>query len=602
MPDRVSLEPRRVLRLVYAGRLVVSLAVYGSALLVGGLWFAGSPARGVTGEVQLIALLGLFAAGISTPVAYWHSHRRSGRITRPFVFSQALLDVLIVTGIVHITGGSGSVFPPLLYVALVTAYALMLPIRLAMLVVIGAGTAYLADISLAYPDLPDAPVLFQVGVFAAVAGASSYIGGRLRETRRQLERMESALRRLRLNTIDVLHSLRSAVLTVDVEGRLAYLNPLAEELLGLRAERWIGRNVLPDLRRRAPGLASLFRDTVRRGGGVREREVEVRPEPGTAEGGDDRDAGPGGEEDGAGEIPVAARSAYLSRSGGTPTVTLLLRDQRPTRQLRKLRRRTERLEAVTELSASLAHEIRNPLASIRSAAEQLSGRARDGGEEGKLTDLVVRESRRLDRLLGQFSDFASTEVSERRPVDLRRVVRDALTVVREHPDTPESARFEARVEGLGTDELAEALWGDEDLLHRAFLNVLLNAVQAWREEDPEGELEMEVVIDRARPDVVPSEIASGRPVRVRFTDNGPGIDPSETDQLFDPFFSGREGGTGLGLSVAYRIARAHGGTLQARSGPGEGATFEFVLLRREPEAGGTPERAGSPSPSFTGVS
>ena len=594
---RVSLDPHQVLRFLYAGRLVVSLAVFGSALLVGDLWFVGAGAASVPGQVQLISLLGLLAAGFATPLSYWHSHRRTGPITTSFLVSQAFLDIVIVTAIVHVTGGSESVFPPLLYVALVSAYALMLPIRLTLVLVGAAGAAYLLDITLAYPELPGTPALFQVGIFAGVAGAASYIGSRLRETRRELADMETALRKLRLNTIDVLHSLQSAVLTLDAEGRVAYLNPLAEDLLGLPSEHWIGRDVLPELQSRAPGLATAFRETVRDAAGIREREVEVEPADGRSSvrggDGDATSAGEDGRGDGSGStktIPVAARSAYLARSGGTPTVTLLLQDLRPTRQLEKLRRRTERLEAVTELSASLAHEIRNPLASIQSAAEQLSARAGDDGG-GKLTNLIVRESQRLDRLLGEFNEFAAMEITDRQPVDLEKVVRDAVEVVRQHPDTPESARFPIRVEGF--DDGIEGLWGDEDLLHRAFLNLLLNAVQAWQEGAREEDLRVEVVIDEARPEVVPSEIAPGRPVRVRVMDNGPGIDEEDMDRLFDPFFSGREEGTGLGLSVAYRIARVHGGTLSASSPEGGGATFEFVLLRREPEARELLDRAAA---------
>lgn len=569
----VSLEPRRVLRYLYAGRLAVSLAVFGSALLVGDLWFLGPAQTEVPGEARLISMGGLLAAAFFTPLAYWHSHRRPGGLSPAFLLSQAVLDIVIVTGIVHVTGGSESVFPPLLYVALVSAYALLLPIRLTLLLVAGAGAAYLLDITLAYPELPGTPALFQVGIFAGVAGAASYIGSRLRETRRELSDMESALRKLRLNTIDVLHSLQSAVLTLDAEGRIAYLNPLAEDLLGLPSEHWIGRDALPELQSRAPGLATVFRETVRDGSGSREREVEIEPA------------------DGRSSIPVAARSAYLARSGGTPTVTLLLQDLRPTRQLERLRRRTERLEAVTELSASLAHEIRNPLASIQSAAEQLSARSGDGDGGSRLTDLIVRESQRLDRLLGEFNEFAAMEITDRQPVDLEKVVRDAVEVVREHPDTPESASFPIRVEGF--EGVIDGLWGDEDLLHRAFLNLLLNAVQAWREGPGEEELEVEVVIDEARPEVVPSEIAPGRPVRVRVMDNGPGIDEEDVDRLFDPFFSGREEGTGLGLSVAYRIARVHGGTISASSPEGGGAIFEFVLLRREPEARELLDRAAA---------
>ena len=115
------------------------------------------------------------------------------------------------------------------------------------------------------------------------------------------------------------------------------------------------------------------------------------------------------------------------------------------RQPEDLRLQTEKLEAVAELSASLAHEIRNPLAAIRSAAEQLGARAREDEDDRLLSQLVVREAERLNRLLAEFSDFARVDISKRKAIDLSKLVADAIAVVRQHPDATEGARIEARV-------------------------------------------------------------------------------------------------------------------------------------------------------------
>src|SRR5207245_423286 len=137
--------------------------------------------------------------------------------------------------------------------------------------------------------------------------------------------------------------------------------------------------------------------------------------------------------------------------------------------------RALRVEAVAELSSSLAHEIKNPLASIRSSVEQLARASRANPDEKFLTSLIVRESDRLSRLLSEFLDFSRVRVTECRPLDLHQVARAAIRLVREHPDCP----ADAHIELLGGPTLME---GDEDLLHRVVSNLVLNAVQAAGKE------------------------------------------------------------------------------------------------------------------------
>jgi len=552
-------RPDWVLYWIYAGRLALALAVFGSALFLVDV-LAGAPGgAGLARETRLLAIAGLALAGLGTPLAYWYSHLRKRQPDLNFLYAQALLDIAIVTIVVHITGGSGSVFPPLFYVALASSYALIVPMRSALLIALTTGGAYLVDISVAYPEQLGAGVMLQVVIFTGVASATSLIGGRLRQQQARVRRLEGELHRLRLDTTDVLRTVDSGVLTFDPMGRLAYMNPAAEELLGVDAAEWLGRDLLHDMGSWAPELARAIRDSLEAGRGHRNREVAVRR---------------GLEE----PFPVSASTALLQGGEGPPSVTVALQDLRPLRRIEELRRRASRLEAVAELSASLAHEIRNPLASIRSAVEQLGVSAGELGDEDDraLTRLVMRESDRLNALLGEFSDFARVDVAEREPLELEKVLRDAVETVRQHPDTPGEAEIAVRV----GDGLERDVWGDPELLHRTLLNLALNAVQVTAPHRPPR---IEIVVDEMSPTEAPPAVSLGAPVRIRVIDNGPGISSDEIDRIFDPFYSTREGGSGMGLSIAHRAVEAHGGVLMVTSRPGEGSTFAVILPRRAEE-------------------
>ena len=571
-------DARRVLSWIYAGRLVVSLAVFGSALLVGEGW---SLSVAESTPQRLVAMLGLGAAAFVTPIAYWYSHWR--RVPgKSFLLGQAILDTLLVTGIVHLTGGSNSLFPPLFYIAAASGYALLLPFMSAVLVAIFMGVLYMADIAIAHRDMLDFPVIAQIVIFTIVASVASLVGAQSRRSREQLRTVEGELQQLRVDTADILRTIISGVVNFDSRGRVAYMNPAAGELLGLEPESWLGHDLLTELHRRAPEVAIAVAETLETGDPIRNREVEVPAQPlKDVKPGSGNGSGPGQPPpeaarlpDGAIVVPLAIGTTALRGpgTGESQSATLVLQDLRMVRQLEDLRLQTEKLEAVAELSASLAHEIRNPLASIRSAAEQLGARAREDEDDRVLSQLVVREAERLNRLLAEFSDFARVDISKRKAIDLSKLVADAIAVVRQHPDATEGARIEARV-NVEVDDL----WGDPDLLHRVLVNLILNAVQIGRTH---AGLEIQVVVDSLRPALVPPEVALGRPVRIRVIDNGPGIAAGDIDRIFDPFYTRRTGGSGLGLSIAHRAVHAHGGALMATSIAGNGATFVIVLPRR----------------------
>ncbi len=236
--------------------------------------------------------------------------------------------------------------------------------------------------------------------------------------------------------------------------------------------------------------------------------------------------------------------------------------------LRQLLIRAERLEGVAEMSASLAHEIKNPLASIRSAVEQLSRIPRASEDEKTLSSLVLRESDRIARVLTEFLDFSRTGMTRVQQLDLGAIARNAAKLVAAQPGIADGVKI--------TDRFPSAplmFEGDEDLIHRAFFNLLLNAVQA---SPPNREVRIEGGV------LQPHQLADGNEqfadgaYGIVVIDHGAGIAPQIRDRLFDPFVTTRTGGSGLGLSIVQRAVQAHGGLITV-SPPGEETRFTIVL-------------------------
>lgn len=242
--------------------------------------------------------------------------------------------------------------------------------------------------------------------------------------------------------------------------------------------------------------------------------------------------------------------------------------------LRRLLVRAERLEGIAEMSASLAHEIKNPLASIRSAVEQLSRMPRASDDEKILSTLVQRESDRLSRVLTEFLDFARAGKTHVEKLDLTAIARNAATLASSQPGIADGVKI---VEKFPTTPMT--IEGDEDLMHRAFFNLLLNAVQA---SPPNRDVLLE------GGELLPHQLPQGHPefsegaYGVLVTDQGPGIAPQIRDRLFDPFVTTKPGGSGLGLSIVQRAVQAHGGLVTV-SPAGEETRFTIVLPKsRQP--------------------
>ena len=281
-----------------------------------------------------------------------------------------IADLLVATAVVHVTEGAASGFAAL-YILVNAEAALLLPIGGALLVALLGIVMYVTDALTVSPEPLGPALLLQLTVFTLVAIGTSYISARLQEAGRGRETLAAELVRVRLREKDILANIKSGIITVDDGGGLLFANSSASELLGLDLEAWIGRPVIDEIGRVAPVLSNALERAIRHHiHATRSEGAMVRH--GTS-------------------YPLGVTTTSTDGDGVHigRTTTAIFQDISDQKRLDQLNLRAQRLEAVTELSASLAHEIKNPLASIRSAVEQIS--KRDGGD-GRRAD-----ARRADR-------------------------------------------------------------------------------------------------------------------------------------------------------------------------------------------------------------
>lgn len=534
-----------ILRWLYVGRLLLAAGVVAAVL-------AGWPLLGRS-EITLALSMALGAALVTAP-SFWLTHVRGRAPGVTFGYLQVAVDVLLVTTLIHVTGGATSAFAPL-YVLVIALGALLLPLPGGVLIGGLASMLYFADVVWGHGDVVRGTVLLQIGLFAAVALLTGWLGDRVRRERMSRGVVESELRQLRLETDDILASISTGVITVDPAGRLVYMNPAAEVLLDLRAREWQGHPILDQLDQVAPGLGGVLR------GSLADRVPRSRAKSvGSREGQ---------------TVTLGISTTVLEHEDGrAPSVTAIFQDITDQDRIEQLNRRNERLEAVAELSASMAHEIKNPLASIRSAVEQLTRPGLDDEDRNILRRLVVVESDRVSRLLSEFIEFSRLRMGEVTEVDLEQVARDAVALTRQHPDTQAN-----HVKVLDTIQAGGLrIPGDADLLHRAIFNLLLNGAQFAGEGG-----EVQLIVER-----VSRAPGGGRildPVRVAVRDTGPGVPPEDVPRIFDPFFTKRRGGSGLGLAVVHRAVEAHQGIVLVESyGRDGGAEFAIYLPGQRADA------------------
>jgi two-component system sensor histidine kinase PilS (NtrC family) len=457
-------------------------------------------------------------------------------------------DIAIITILVYLTGGLWSPFPFLLLLTVGIA-ALMYGLRGALTTAGGAFVVYATMAELMafgvlhppaflgpYPRFGPSTLAFQLVVtgsgFALVALLTSYLTHSLQRAESRLRGEREATARMFALSADVLRSVDSGVLATDADGRVVLANPVAERLLG------------------RPGpLAGVPVGELLRLSGVRWEDVLAGAGAGAplrVEGVLERV-----------EAPVGCTISAMRGADGSPLgLVVHFRDLTEAREAARRERLRDRLATAGEMAAAIAHEIRNPLASISGSAQVLARTPALGQTERKLLHIIVEESHRLSGIIENFLGFARPPELARKPCNVALTLEETLTLFANSAELTGAHRIEQRIEPHSGELLA-----DEQQLRQAFFNLARNAVQAM---PAGGTMRVEARCE-------------GGSYVIRWSDDGVGMEPRQLQEIFQPFKAFRRGGTGIGLAIVYSVISEHGGDIGVESTPGMGTTFTVSL-------------------------
>lgn len=448
-----------------------------------------------------------------------------------FALLQLWFDVLVLSALVVATGSQDSPFL-FCYLLVIIGAALLLSRR---------ETLFFAAFSLAclglillgsYWGLFEAfrwiksPLPIRMGELAyislvygtsffLVALLASHLAEQARHTKEILQKQQIDLDNLEALQRDILMSLRSGLITTDAAGSVQFFNPRAQQITGLRWEDVFLRKVWELF----PALDGFNEQGLRK-----EERLEFRYQK---------------EEDEEPKILGVSISILRDSQEEDTGFLLLFQDLTPVRKMEEAAKRQERMALVGRLAAGLAHEIRNPLSSLSGAIQLLNADLELSGESEKLIQIVMRETRRLDQLLGEFLLFARPRELDRQRFRFAELFQESLFLF-----SQDGRYANVTVES----DFAQTCWIEVDnhLFHQVLWNLLLNAAQAMQ---PDGGVVK----------VGAKEEEGGAWVSV--CDQGKGIALEVREKIFEPFFSTKEQGTGLGLAIVQRVVLEHEGRI-----------------------------------------
>lgn len=344
---------------------------------------------------------------------------------------------------------------------------------------------------------------------------------------------------------NVLENMGNGLIAVDSQGRITTFNSAAERLTGRRSRSVLGNKPEETL---DPGLARFLRRTLQRGLGASEVEVELVVD---------------------GQTRFLCYSTALIELPETRErgAILVLSDVTRIKELEKEKGQIERLAALGEVAAGIAHEIKNPLVSIKTFAELLPEKYDDPEFRHSFSRIASLEIERINNLVSELLTFSRTQLSCEE-VNVPALLDEIILLL--------SPQLGAQKIQLQKRYDAESLlvWADRNQLKQAILNVCLNSVQAMPNG---GKLKLGVSAVFAPGAQMIGADSSGGKIRVVVEDTGVGISVQEEDRIFDPFFTTKSEGMGIGLSISHKVITEHGGTIQFRSGVGKGTVFEISL-------------------------
>ena len=359
--------------------------------------------------------------------------------------------------------------------------------------------------------------------------------GTLNDNTKQLETSNRELAQTQRFLENVLSGISTGVMSVDRDGYIRLMNPAGRNAFGL--ENPSGMKAVDAIQ--APAFTDFIKRALKTGSSVYEREIACAIDEETI-------------------LPLQVSALPMLENGESSGLVVTFHDLSEIRRLEEQVRRQDRLASLGRMSAGVAHEIRNPLGIIRGSAQLLNKRFGDEpGEEG-LTTFIIEEVNRLSRVVNDFLMFARPPEPVIDAIHAHELASQINAYTESEPDEHGvSYSFETTV-----DPDLPPIAVDPALCKEAFLNLLLNAQQAM----PDGGT---VQIRIKRWDTLSAA--------VEIVDQGTGISPEQIDRIFDPFYTSKDTGTGLGLSLVHQIISSHGGRVEVESIQGEGSLFRIIL-------------------------
>jgi len=461
-------------------------------------------------------------------------------------------DLLVETILVYFTGGLDSPFSFLYLVSIITASMLLFR-RGGLLTASGAVILYGGVADLMFYNIIPRPrqnvfvsdwTSFRLYVnmatnfagFYATAFLTSYISEKLRATFEELDLNKQSLARLQSLNQNVIMSIPSGLLTLNADGAVSFANPPAGEILGVRPDLLIGTHVTTTGIFDSEAWLRL-REVVRTSNLARGEEFDFMR----------------------GEEPrcIGWALTLLQSIGGDPSgYTLIFQDLTEMKTLEEQVRFKDRMAAVGELSAGIAHEIRNPLAAIAGSVQVLRNSESLTPQEKRLMSIILKESDRLNNSIADFLRFVRPQ--ERQSVDFDIAV--SLSETLELLSNSAELSAEHKIEKL-IEPASFFTRGDPNQIRQVFWNIAINAIKAMP-----GGGSLRVI---ATPD--------GDSYKIFFRDDGKGMSDRAQRALFQPFRTSFPSGTGLGMAISYRIIQEHGGSIAAESQPGIGTSITISL-------------------------
>jgi two-component system, NtrC family, sensor histidine kinase PilS len=546
---------RRKLLWVIAARVVAITIVLGSAILIQVKTPGAFPVDpfffliGVTYTLTVFYLLTLSQA-----------ERHAWLVDLQFAF-----DALIISAIVQLTGGVTSYFASL-YVLPILAAGATQYLRGAVTVAVlstlmfggvvvsqyaapfGPMETWAGDVEATLPPLRVA--LFTLGLNLFGFFAIAILGGYLAETARRADaRLKQASTRiadLEAFNAHVIDSLTSGLATTDADGRVLSFNRAAQQITGVDMAAAIGADI-KEVLQLSPEWRAL---------------VTLGIDPGRAQRADYGYATHDGR-----HIELGLAMTVLATPGGPAGFLYTFQDVTEVKRGEREARVQQRLAAVGEMAAGIAHEIRNPLASMAGSIQVLRDELPLSAEQEQLMDIVLRESERLNDTIKNFLAYARPQRNTLQRLDLRTIVQETSVLLRNSSECADTHRVDLQVP---PDEVP--FFGDESQLRQIVWNLATNGLRAM---PTGGALELSVAME---PDSDGDTHEPSAIIRVR--DHGVGIATEEVDRIFQPFRGAFARGSGLGLSIVHRIVSDYGGRTDVTSSPGQGTTVEVRLPGR----------------------